>query len=84
MRRSRPLPDSYPEFSILQYPGFREYRVENWRLARDGSGVVRNTSRLRWRDAFTVTLLSLVWPWVGVSLGFPPAINTNKVSVPRQ
>ena len=75
MRRSRPLPDSYPEFSILEYPGFREYRVENWRLARDGSRAARKASYLRWRDVITVTLLSLVWPGVNLSLGLPPHLN---------
>ncbi|KAF9453244.1 hypothetical protein P691DRAFT_658988 [Macrolepiota fuliginosa MF-IS2] len=48
MQRKRPLP-SHPEFSVIDYPGYREYRVENFYIARDGSGrVVKRTSGLTW------------------------------------
>ena len=65
MKRSQPLPDTHPEFSVLEYPNFREYRVENWHLARDGSGrVIRHTSAWGWRDIFAAAILSFIWPKV--------------------
>ncbi|KIY50973.1 hypothetical protein FISHEDRAFT_37811 [Fistulina hepatica ATCC 64428] len=39
---SVPLPLTHPELVVLSYHGFREYRVENWHLARDGSGRIIN------------------------------------------
>lgn len=63
MRQTRPLPDTHPEFTVLDWPGFTEYRVEHWRLARDGSGqVVRGTCVWSWVDAWVVlVLLLLTW-----------------------
>lgn len=73
MQRSRPLPVTNPEFSITEFPGFREYRVENWRLARDGSTrVIKGASGLTWRDALGSLFLSLIWPKVG-----PPVFNVS-------
>jgi len=38
----RPLPRTYPELEIRpSWPLYVEYRVNNWRLARDGTGRVR-------------------------------------------
>ncbi len=36
MKSYRPLPDK-PEFTVLEYPGYREYRVEN-RTYLNGDG----------------------------------------------
>lgn len=65
MQRTRPLPNTNPEFSVLECPGYREYRVENWHLARDGSGrVVRGTLGWTWREAVIPVVVSIVWPKV--------------------
>ncbi|KAF9242091.1 hypothetical protein BU15DRAFT_73019 [Melanogaster broomeanus] len=64
MRQTRPLPDTHPEFSVIEWPGFCEYRVENWRLARNGSGkVIRGATAWSWLDPCLPLLLSLVWTW---------------------
>lgn len=61
MRRSWPL-STNPEFSVLECPGYFEYRVENWRLARDGSGrTITRISSLSWLDAILTAALSLTW-----------------------
>jgi len=62
MRQTRPLPDTHPEFSIIECPEFCEYRVENWRLARNGSGsVIRGATAWSWLDPCIPVLLSFVW-----------------------
>ncbi|KAF8350803.1 hypothetical protein F5887DRAFT_318203 [Amanita rubescens] len=61
MRRSWPL-STNPEFSVLECPGYFEYRVENWRLARDGSGrTITRISSLSWLDAILTAALSVTW-----------------------
>ncbi|KAG6371913.1 hypothetical protein JVT61DRAFT_8922 [Boletus reticuloceps] len=66
MRQTRPLPDTHPELTVLCWPGFTEYRVENWRLARDGSGrVVRGSCAWSWVDV-GVVVLGIVWIQVEV------------------
>ncbi|KAH7889328.1 hypothetical protein F5I97DRAFT_1940721 [Phlebopus sp. FC_14] len=63
MRQTRPLPDTHPEFSVIEWPGFYEYRVENWRLARNGSGrVIRSVTTWSWLDLCVAVFLSLIWP----------------------
>ncbi|KAH7923527.1 hypothetical protein BV22DRAFT_578440 [Leucogyrophana mollusca] len=65
MRQTRPLPDTHPEFSFIEWPGFCEYRVENWRLARDGSGrIIRGAVTWTWADPIVPVILSLLWPRV--------------------
>jgi len=65
MQRRRLLPDTHPELTVLELPGFCEYRVENWHLARDGSGrVVNGTSGWTWRESVAVLILGVVWPRV--------------------
>lgn len=60
-RCMRPLPDTHPEFTVVYWPGFTEYRVENWRLARDGSGrIVRGTCAWSWLDPALVVVLALL------------------------
>jgi phosphatidylinositol glycan class H protein len=62
MQRSQPLAITHPEFFVLQWPGFREYRVENWHLARDGSQrVVKGTTGLDWKVAVVTVVLGLLW-----------------------
>ncbi|PFH50681.1 hypothetical protein AMATHDRAFT_144517 [Amanita thiersii Skay4041] len=62
MQRSWPLQTTNPEYSVLRHSGYREYKVENWYLARDGSGrVVHGTSNLTVFDAVLVAGLSFLW-----------------------
>lgn len=62
MPRTQPLPSTHPQFSIIDYPSCREYRVENWYLARDGSGrVIKGTSLWTWWEAVVSAVLSLFW-----------------------
>ncbi|KAJ6547444.1 hypothetical protein B0H19DRAFT_268377 [Mycena capillaripes] len=52
-----------PEFVIFRRPGFTEYRVENWRLARDGSGkVLMGVSGWIWYYSLLPLVVSLLWP----------------------
>jgi len=52
-----------PEFVVIHRPGFTEYRVENWRLARDGSGrVLIGVSTWNWWYSLLPLAVSLVWP----------------------
>lgn len=63
MRQTRPLPDTHPEFSVIEWPTFHEYRVENWRLARDGSGrIIRGAVTWTWLDLCLPLFTSLLWP----------------------
>jgi phosphatidylinositol N-acetylglucosaminyltransferase subunit H len=69
MRPTRPFVD-HPEFLVLDTPDLcREYRVENWHLARDGSKrVVRSASPPNVWDALIVLMVALVWPLVRVAV----------------
>lgn len=63
MRSNRPLLDTHPEFSVIEWPTFHEYRVENWRLARDGSGrIIRGAVTWTWLDLCLPLLISFLWP----------------------
>ncbi|KAJ7098033.1 hypothetical protein B0H15DRAFT_638770 [Mycena belliarum] len=54
-----------PEFAVLKHPGFTEYRVENWHLARDGTGrIVKGVSKSVWQYSLLPLLASLLWPSV--------------------
>ncbi|KAF9457229.1 hypothetical protein BDZ94DRAFT_1273770 [Collybia nuda] len=71
----RPLHETNPEFSVHLFPGYYEYRVENWRLARDGSGrVIHNVSSFGWVDAFAFIFASILlqsedrW-WLFLAMG---------------
>ncbi|KIJ59198.1 hypothetical protein HYDPIDRAFT_101125 [Hydnomerulius pinastri MD-312] len=62
MRQTRPLLDLHPEFSVIEWPGFSEYRVENWRLARNGSGkIIRGATTWSWLDPCVPVIFSLAW-----------------------
>ena len=60
MQRTRPLQD-HPELSILRHPGVVEYRVENWRIARDGSGRVLRGYGWSWVDVLVPVLTAVLW-----------------------
>ncbi|GJE95201.1 PIG-H domain-containing protein [Phanerochaete sordida] len=60
MQHTRPLQD-HPEFSIREYQGCTEYRVENWRRARDGSGGVLRFYGWSWVDAVVPVLIAVYW-----------------------
>ncbi|KAE9399254.1 hypothetical protein BT96DRAFT_882194 [Gymnopus androsaceus JB14] len=65
MHRFQPLPTN-PEFSILRSSSFHEYRVENWHLARDGSGsIIRGASPWSWRYSLLPLIVSVLWPKAG-------------------
>ncbi|KAJ7452537.1 hypothetical protein B0H11DRAFT_2010556 [Mycena galericulata] len=54
-----------PEYVVFHRPGFTEYRVENWRLARDGGGrVVMGVSGWIWPYSLLPLISSLLWPRV--------------------
>ncbi|KAJ7470652.1 hypothetical protein FB451DRAFT_1136043 [Mycena latifolia] len=54
-----------PEFIVFHHPGFTEYRVENWHLARDGTGrVVMGVSGWIWQYSLLPLVASLLWPRV--------------------
>ena len=60
-RVSCPLPLTNPELIVIEAHGCTEYRVENWRLARDGSGrVVYGFSGCTWKDMFLIAALSFL------------------------
>ncbi|KAG8221401.1 hypothetical protein J3R82DRAFT_1584 [Butyriboletus roseoflavus] len=59
--QTRPLPDTHPEFTVTRWQGFTEYRVEHWRLARDGSGrIARGTCVWSWVDVGVLVLVLVV------------------------
>ncbi|CAL1704945.1 unnamed protein product [Somion occarium] len=66
MHRAHPLPD-HPEFSIIEYPTCREFRVENWRLARDGSRGIIKAAKWSWFDTLLPVVLAVVWPQISSS-----------------
>ncbi|KAI0032274.1 hypothetical protein K488DRAFT_50270 [Vararia minispora EC-137] len=63
MQRTRPLLD-HPEFLVINIPELsREYRVENWRIVRDGSRrIIRGTSGLGILDGLVMLLVAALWP----------------------
>ncbi|KAI0053999.1 hypothetical protein FA95DRAFT_1480209 [Auriscalpium vulgare] len=75
MRGSRPLPDTNPELLVLDAQDLcREYRVENWHLARDGSGrVIRGASGLTWLDGVLVAVSGVLWRSV-------PSIQSHSIA----
>ncbi|KAI0692385.1 hypothetical protein BC835DRAFT_1416591 [Cytidiella melzeri] len=61
MQHTRPLRD-HPQFTVRKYTGHREYRVENWRLARDGSGKILKSYGWTWLDLLVPVLVAILWP----------------------
>lgn len=65
MRISQPLFATNPEFLILDFPGYREYRVENWRVTRDGTGrVIYGTTAWTWPCTLVLFIAFVFWPKV--------------------
>ena len=62
---ARPLP-THPQFSITHWPGFTEYRVEHWRLARDGSGRFLHRE-VGWSRDVVVLVGAVLVVWVRVA-----------------
>ena len=62
---ARPLP-THPEFTIIHWPGFTEYRVEHWRLARDGSGRILRQA-VGWSRDVVVLVGAVLAVWVRVT-----------------
>lgn len=80
---SRPLPDTHPELLVFDVPGLcKEFRVENWHLARDGSRrPIRGTHALTWFDALLVLLGSALWPTVRLcALRYKMFTHSSRVS----
>jgi len=68
MQRSRPLANTNPELFVLDFPGFREYRVENWHLARDGSQrIIKGATGFTWKVAIAPVVLGLIWTKISES-----------------
>ncbi|GBE82026.1 GPI-GlcNAc transferase complex, PIG-H component-domain-containing protein [Sparassis latifolia] len=70
MRRTSPLLD-FPEFSLLECPGWREYRVENPRLVHTGAHTLRRILHWYWTDATLPLLAAILWP----------SVSKNRVAV---
>lgn len=71
MQRSHPLQSTNPEYSLLESPGRYEFRVENWHLARDGSGrIIKGATSLNVFDAVMVVIFVWAWPHL-VRIYFP-------------
>jgi phosphatidylinositol glycan class H protein len=65
----RPLPRTHPELEIRpSWPLYVEYRVNNWRLAKDGTGRVRRGFGWSFWDIIMVSALVYLisHPSVGV------------------
>ena len=60
MQHIRPLQD-HPEFTIREYSGWTEYRVENWHLARDGSRRVVKGYGWSWIDPVIPVVTAIWW-----------------------
>ncbi|KAG7097075.1 hypothetical protein E1B28_004461 [Marasmius oreades] len=62
MQRSL-LSSTNPEFSALRFPTFTEFKVENWRLSRDGTGkIVKGSSSWSWPDCIPPVIVAYLWP----------------------
>ncbi|KAI0797712.1 GPI-GlcNAc transferase complex, PIG-H component-domain-containing protein [Abortiporus biennis] len=66
MRRTQPL-DDHPQFVVLEFPSHTEFRVENWRLARDGSSKVLKFYGWSSLDAVVPVIVAYTWSWIIVS-----------------
>lgn len=62
MNAYHPLPDN-PEFSVLEHPGYREYRVENPRHSSRGNSLLPE-----WIIAFAIpSICAVLWQSVRCS-----------------
>lgn len=76
LHRRRPLATN-PELSVLERPGFYEYRLENWHFARDGSDKIIRPVRWSWLDSWLPLLLAYLWPNVCVVLHVFDVLTVN-------
>ncbi|KAF7295031.1 hypothetical protein MIND_01041300 [Mycena indigotica] len=67
---------SQPQLVILRQGGLIEYRVENWRLSRDGSDrVVWGVTGWQWYYALIPLIVSILWPRINESLVYLTAVG---------
>ena len=58
---THPLP-THPKFTIIHWPGFTEYCIEHWHLARDGSGhILCQAVGWSWNVVVLVGAVLVVW-----------------------
>lgn len=68
--RHYPL-STHPELSVIEYPGYREYRVENPGLVmKSGSGLQKLASSTL-TSMFLVPLLAFCWQSVNIETLLP-------------
>jgi phosphatidylinositol N-acetylglucosaminyltransferase subunit H len=61
-QHTKPLETKNPELFAFEAPGCKEYRVENWRLARDGSGkIIHGYSSFPWAFSVATLVAGLIW-----------------------
>lgn len=61
MQQTHPSP-GHPEFSVIDHSGYREYRIENFHVNRDGSGRIMRKA----------TGFSVQWALIPVALALGP------------
>ncbi|OCH95036.1 hypothetical protein OBBRIDRAFT_768641 [Obba rivulosa] len=61
MRCTKPLAD-HPEFSIIDSPGWREFRVQNPQLMYEGTSTFQALSVWSWADAGILLCIAVTWP----------------------
>jgi len=85
MRRTRPL-QYHPELLIVDTPKLcREYRVENWRILRDGTGRTRRgADGLTWVDALLVLGAAILWPLVRIAPLYAVRANLVEQAYPHR
>jgi hypothetical protein len=85
MKSHRPLPATHPELAFFERPGWVEFRVDNSRLAYDGSGkVVKGYSAWSWFDALVPVVLAALWPKVGASSTSSPTAKCGQGHIQRK
>jgi hypothetical protein len=63
----KPLPKTHPELEVLEnHPISVEYRVYNYRLAKDGSNVIRRRNGYSVWDVFLLAGVYSSWRYLGV------------------
>lgn len=58
------IDNAHPQYRIYTYPDFIEHRIENWHLARDGSGRVVRHDAWTLTDALVAAILAVSWAQV--------------------
>lgn len=52
----------HPELTLIEFPAWREYRVENSNLVRSGSIGAKTVFGWHWMDAVVPILVACLWP----------------------